>query len=174
MAFLSPKQIVDEMYIKKHSTVIDIGAGSGAYIFEVCRVVGHGGKIVAVDIDAEKLKMVQSTAKTGGYVVDTMLANIESGIVLPDYSADYVIFANTLHQIDSHKREYVISEACRILAPRGYMLFVEWKQESMLGPKKELLISESEIENIFKKNNLKVTRELAAGDYHYAYILEKE
>ena len=173
MAFLSPKQMIENMYIKKHSTVLDIGVGSGAYTYEVCKVNGHGGKVIVIDIDQSKLDLVQATAKMGGFELETMLANIESGIVLLDYSADYIIFANTLHQIEIDKRDFVMSEIFRTLAPMGEMLFVEWQAESMLGPRKDIIISKEEAENYFIKNNIKIKKVLDGGDYHYAYLLQK-
>lgn len=173
MAFLSPKQMIDQLFIKKHSTIVDIGAGSGAYVYEACRVNGKAGKIIAVDIDEDKLRLVKDTAKVGGYDIDTLLTDIESKIVLPDYIADYIIFANTLHQIDFDKREKVMLDISRILAPMGEMLFVEWKSGSILGPQKDIIVEREEAEDLFRKSGLSIKKELSAGDYHYAYILIK-
>ena len=173
MAFLSPRQMIDNLNIIKHSTVIDIGAGSGAYVYEACRVNGEGGKIIAVDIDEEKLKLVRDTAKMGGYNVEILLADIEKGIIMPEYSADYVVFANTLHQIEVSKRVEVMKDIARILVPRGAMLLVEWKGTSSLGPDKELIVKEEEIKSLISASGLIIQEELDAGDYHYAYILTK-
>ena len=53
MAFLSPKQMIDELNIKPGSNIIDLGSGSGAYVYEACRVNKintHNGKILAIDL----------------------------------------------------------------------------------------------------------------------------
>ena len=165
--------MVDSLYIKPSSTILDLGVGSGAYTYEVFRVNGKGGKVIAVDIDQSKLELVKGTAKIGGFDVETMLANMESGIVLPDYSADYVVFANTMHQIEESKREFVASEIYRVLVPRGELLFVEWRSGSKFGPSQNLMINEKEAESIFTKLGMKIKNKLEAGDYHYAYIIEK-
>ncbi|MDQ5957372.1 MAG: hypothetical protein QG614_347 [Patescibacteria group bacterium] len=173
MSFLSPKQMIDQMYIQPNSTILDIGAGSGAYIYEVCRVNGKGGKVVAVDIDADKLKLVKDTASIGGYDIDILNVDIESGILLPDYMADYIVMANTFYQIDKSKRQTVLKDISRLLAPMGEMLFVEWKEKSVLGPSEELIVDRVLVEELFKECNLKIKKELSAGDYHYAYLLTK-
>lgn len=161
------------MNITPSSTVVDIGAGSGAYIYEVCKVVGKGGKVIAVDINEDKLNLVRDTAKVGGYDVEILHTDIENGILLPDYSADYIIFANTLYQIDKDKREKVLKDIARILSPIGEMLFVDWKSKSVLGPTEDLIITQDEAEGLFKLSDLKIKKSLPAGDYHYAYILTR-
>lgn len=157
------------MHMKSGSTVVDLGTGSGAYVYEAGRVIGPAGKIVAVDIDQDKLKLVADTAKMGGFIIDTLFADLEKKLLIPDYSADYVILANTLHQIEN--KEGLISECSRILSPVGEMLFVEWHKKSSFGPDKELILEKEHIVELLKRAGLKVVRELPAGDYHYAYLI---
>jgi ubiquinone/menaquinone biosynthesis C-methylase UbiE len=161
------------MYIKPGSTVVDIGSGSGAYVYEVCRVNGPNGKVIAIDIDESKLQLIKDTAKIGGYIVDTLICDIEKGIMLPDYSADYIIFGNTLHQIEKQSRSIVLNEISRILSPRGFMLFVDWSHESKLGPAKDLIVSKADAIEMLSSVGLKVKSDLEAGDYHYGLLLEK-
>jgi ubiquinone/menaquinone biosynthesis C-methylase UbiE len=175
MAFLSPKQMIDELNIKPGSSIIDLGAGSGAYIYEACRVNkinNHNGKILAIDIDKNKLDLVRDTARVGGFTVETMVADLDKKLILSDYSADYVILANTLFMIEN--KVELIKECYRILSPTGYMLFVEWQEkDSILGPNKDLKVDKNYALEIFKSSGFEVNSVLEAGDYHYAYILSK-
>ncbi len=175
MAFLSPRQMIDELNIKPGSNIVDLGSGSGAYIYEACRVNkinNHNGKILAIDIDKVKLDLVRDTAKVGGFIVETMIADLDNKLILSDYSADYIILANTLHMIDN--REQLISECSRILSPTGYLLFVEWQdRESLLGPTKEMKVNKEEVLTMFHSNGFDLKKELSAGDYHYAFIFSK-
>ena len=175
MAFLSPRQMIDELNIKKGSSIIDFGSGSGAYIYEACRVNkinNHNGKILAVDIDKIKLDLIRDTAKVGGFIVETMVANLENKLILPDYSADYIILANTLHSIEN--KDLLISECSRILAPNGYLLFVEWENKtSILGPQIKDRITKEDSLKLLRKNGFEFKKELSAGDYHYAFIFSK-
>lgn len=175
MAFLSPKQMIDELNIKPGSSIIDLGSGSGAYIYEACRVnkiSSHNGKVLAVDIDKSRLDLVRDTARVGGFVVETMVADLDKKLILADYSADYVILANTLFMLDN--KEDIIKECYRILSPTGYFLFVEWQEkESVFGPGKELKVNKENAIKMLKSSGFEVKKELEAGDYHYAFILSK-
>ena len=176
MAFLSPKQMVDELNIKPGSVVVDFGSGSGAYIYEACRankINTHNGKIIAVDIDKRKLDLIRDTAKVGGFQVETMVADLEKSIILPDYFADYIILANTLYVLENKKQ--LVLECSRILSPAGYILFVEWEtnKENYIGPKEECRIKKNDAEKMFKEAGFNIKKELSAGDFHYAYIFEK-
>lgn len=167
--FLSPRQMVDAMNIKPGSTLLDLGAGSGAYVYEACRVLGSSGKVIAVDIDQEKLKLVKDTAKVGGFIIDTLFADLDNKLVLPDFSVDYIILANTLFMIEN--KQGLINECARVLAPAGQLLFVEWQKKSLLGPSEELLIDREKALEMFTKAGFRKNKELPAGDYHYSYIL---
>ena len=175
MAFLSPRVMVDNLNIKPGSNIIDLGAGSGAYVYEAIRVNGKSGQVIAIDIDKEKLKMVKDTCFYGGYVIDTLLADLDKPLILPDYTADYIILANTLHLCDN--KESLLKECNRILAPNGYMLFVEWCNHEgnsfKLGPSTDIIIKKEEAINMLREANFQVLKELPAGDFHYSFLINK-
>lgn len=169
MAFLSPRQMIDSLDITPGSTIVDLGSGSGAYVYEACRVNGPHGRVIAVDIDKDKLDMVNSAAKIGGYKVDTLIADLDKKIILPDYVADYIILANTLHMIEN--KVQILKECARMLSPTGYMLLVDWNSDSNLGPK-DVKLERAAIVASLAASRLRVRRELPAGDHHFAYIIE--
>jgi ubiquinone/menaquinone biosynthesis C-methylase UbiE len=175
MSFLSPKQMIDELNIKPGSNIVDLGSGSGAYIYEACRVNkinSHNGKILAIDIDKNRLDLVRDTARVGGFIVETMVSDLEKKLILSDYSADYIILANTLFMLEN--KENLLRECFRILSPTGYMLFVEWQEkDSIIGPKNELKIKKEEALTMFGKIGFEIKKEIEAGDYHYAFILSR-
>lgn len=161
--------MVDLLDITPGSTVVDLGSGSGAYVYEVCKVNGPHGRVIAVDIDRDKLQMVDSAAKIGGYKIDTLLADLDKSIILPDYFADYIILANTLHLVDN--KLGLLRECARMLSPTGYMLLVDWSSDSNLGPKSDKLDKTSLVASLAAAK-LRVRRELPAGDHHFGFIIE--
>jgi ubiquinone/menaquinone biosynthesis C-methylase UbiE len=174
MAFLSPKHLIENLNIKEGSSILDLGAGSGSYVYEICRLnhsKRHDGKVVAVDISKDSLDRVKDSAAIIGYPIDTLVADLEEVLILPDYSFDYIIMANTLHAIKNKQR--LMSECKRVLAPNGYMLLVEWKEDINLniGPK-EHVISRTDLEHIIHKSSFKIVKELNGGDFHLAFILK--
>ncbi len=170
--FLSPSHLVEKLNITKGSNVVDFGSGSGAYVYPALKAVGDSGKVVAVDIDSDMLETVKNTTMISGYSnsFHILVANLENKLVLSDYSADYIILANTLFHIQN--KENLIREIKRILSPTGLLLFVEWKDVSKFGPSKELRIKEEDSRNLFTKIGFKIVETVPAGDYHYGYILK--
>jgi hypothetical protein len=65
-----------------------------------------------------------------------------------------------------------IEEIKRILKPKGRVLLVDWKGESVLGQKVTLL-KEKSLE-IFEKAGFKLDREIDAGNHHYGIILSRQ
>jgi ubiquinone/menaquinone biosynthesis C-methylase UbiE len=101
-----------------------------------------------------------------------MVADLDKRLILSDYSADYIILANTLFMLEN--KSNLIKECSRILTPDGYLLFVEWKEkDSLLGPKIDMKIKKEDAIKMFYENGFEVKKELEAGDYHYAYIFSR-
>jgi ubiquinone/menaquinone biosynthesis C-methylase UbiE len=168
--FLSPSHLIEKLNITKGSTVVDFGAGSGAYIYPSLRAASETGKVIAVDIDGEMLKTVESTSRVAGHTLHILRANLEDKIILPDYTADYIICANVLHQIEN--KDLFVKEMRRILSPRGALLFVEWKVDSRFGPAKSHKIKEETAVALLEGAGFSLVETLPAGDYHYAYTLK--
>lgn len=168
--FLSPTHLIQKLNIPKGSTVVDFGSGSGAYIYPSLRAAGDTGKVIAVDINSEMLKTIESSSRVIGHTLHILTANLEENIILPNFTADYVIFANTLHQIEN--KESLLREIKRVMTPMGTMLFVEWQENSKFGPAKDRKISKETALGLFTKTGFTVIEELPAGDYHYAYTLK--
>ena len=168
--FIQPRQMIKELGIYPKCTVIDIGVGNGYYLSEAFKLGGTNSKYIAIDNNKELLKRIKDSGIIGGYIVNTLLQNIEDEIILSNYIADYIILANVLHLINN--KDQLIRECYRLLAPRGRLLFVDWIENNPINA-----IDEGHHENmlaIFYKNNFKIIKELPAGQYHFAYILERD
>ena len=53
----------------------------------------------------------------------------------------------------------------------GKILFVDWSEESILGPKKEKIISKEKTIELFGKRGISFERDIDAGEHHYGMIL---
>jgi len=170
--FLSPTHLVEKLNINKGESVIDFGAGSGAYVYPALKAVGESGKVIAVDIDSEMLNTISNTVMISGAAnsFNILTADLERKILLPDYSADYAILANTFFHIKN--KENLLREIKRILSPTGLFLFVEWKIDSKFGPSKDMRIKEEDSKDLLTKTGFKIIENVPAGDYHYGYILK--
>ena len=50
MAFIDPKNNIDQFGVSEGMKVADLGSGSGFYTLELARVVGHEGRAYAVEL----------------------------------------------------------------------------------------------------------------------------
>src|SRR5438270_9288380 len=56
-------KLLPALKLKAGDVVADVGAGSGYYTFSMSKLVGNKGKVYAVDIQPEMLKIIQARIK---------------------------------------------------------------------------------------------------------------
>jgi len=59
---LNPKKILKE-YVKEDMNVLDLGCGPGLFSFEMAKMVGPNGKVIAADVDEEMLERLRNKIK---------------------------------------------------------------------------------------------------------------
>lgn len=173
MAFANPRSIVKSLGIGSGQTVVDIGAGSGAYVESLAESVGGSGTVYAIEIQKELVaKLGSLTERPGLKVVKPLWADAEilGGTTLPDNVADWVLLANVLSL--SGQRYTLAKEIARILKPSGKLALIDW-QDSFggLGPAKDSVVTAAEAEKIFNEAGFtKIDVLPQAGDHHYGLI----
>lgn len=104
-------------HIKEGQTVIDLGSGAGFDAFIAARIVGHGGKVIGVDLSEDMLDLAKKNAKKGKYTnVEFIKGDIEE-LPLDDECADHII-SNCVINL-SQKKGDVYKEAYRVLKKDG-------------------------------------------------------
>ena len=156
-------------------TAVDFGAGTGEYIFGLAEKVLSTGLVYAIDIQKQLLNKISREALEKGYKnVNTVWADLEEekSTGLSNETVDIVIVSNILFQIEDKKT--LIEEAWRILKFGGLMLIVEWSDSSAIGPTRESVITESEIQKICETDSrFSFKQSVPAGDHHFAVIYSK-
>ena len=175
MQFSEPKANVLQMGLKEGMKVGELGAGSGHYVLAAAHIVGHNGRVYAVDVQEDLLKHVKDSAHRQHLRnVETVWGNIEKtgGTKLRDQALDAVIIANTLFQLE-HK-EGVVAEVNRILKPGGRLLVIDWAGSyGGIGPKPGHVISEHAAEELFIRAGFHKEKGFRAGAHHYAIVFTK-
>jgi ubiquinone/menaquinone biosynthesis C-methylase UbiE len=119
-----PKKLLKALKLEEGMVVADIGAGSGYHTFRLAPVVGDKGKILAVDIQPEMIKNVE-----------TILSK-EDDPKLPDNTADMILMVDVYHEF---AYPYEMTEKMiKALKPGGRLVFVEFKKEDPKVPIKEV------------------------------------
>ncbi len=109
--------VIQEANIKKNSTVLELGSGTGNLTLKIkeCK------KIVCVDVSAEMESV--ATSKTGHlekeFIKNDILEVFESDLGI----FDAVISTYTIHHLTEIEKHELFSEIWRILSPSGVAIF---------------------------------------------------
>jgi ubiquinone/menaquinone biosynthesis C-methylase UbiE len=152
----------------------DFGAGSGHYARAAAAIVGHSGRVYAIDVQEDILKhLKQNTHAHHQRIIETVWGNIEKkgGTHLRDATLDAVILANTFFQVEN--RFGLLAEMKRVLKPDGTLLVVDWAGSyGGMGPTPSKVVPESEAEAFFTAGGFHKSKSFRAGPHHYGIIFK--
>ena len=127
--------LLQNLALKATDHVADLGAGTGYFSFPIAQQVG-AGKVLAVDIEPEMLRLVQQRKLADGVDnIDTVLAS-ETPPNIPNASVDVVLLVDAYHEF-SYPRE-VMTGVVKGLKPGGRVVLVEYRGEDSSVPIKLL------------------------------------
>ena len=170
--FSSPRENILQLGLHEGMKVGDFGAGSGHYSRAAAPIVGHSGKVYAIDVQEDILKHLKlNTHEQHQRVISTVWGDIEKpgGTHLRDQSLDAVILANALFQIEN--RFGLLGEIRRVLKSGGKLLVVDWAGSyGGMGPVMEKVVSEHEAEGFFINGGFHKVKSFRAGPHHYGIV----
>lgn len=176
MAFADPLLNLQKINLLPGMTVVDFGAGSGAYTLPAARLVAPEGRVYAVEIQKDLLDAINKSTEAEHLASNVKLiwGDIEQqgGVGLGDNLADVIIVSNVLFQA---KSMYTLAlEAKRILKASGRIMIIEWSGSfGSLGPRPEDVVSAEEVKKTFGSAGLAFISEFPAGENHYGLIFSK-
>ncbi len=128
----------------------DIGAGTGYLSRRMATAVAPGGKVLAVDVQPEMVRMLERLAKQPGVGRIEPSLGAEDDVRLPPASVDLAVMVDVYHEL---ARPYeVLSSIVRALKVGGKVAFVEYRAEDARVP----------IKALHKMTEAQVKREAAA------------
>ncbi len=170
--FSSPHENVLQLGLREGMKVADFGAGSGHYARVAAAIVGHGGKVYAIDVQEDVLKHLKlNSHEHHQRIIETIWGDIEKpgGTHLRDASLDAVILGNTLFQIDN--RDGLLSEMKRVLKSGGKFMLIDWAGSyGGMGPMSDKVVPEHEAEAFFINGGFHKVKSFRAGPHHYGVI----
>ncbi len=173
--FVTPEDIISQFHIDPGMSVADLGSGAGFYSILCAKTVGPSGRVYAVDVQKDLLQKIQAEASAQGvHNIKLVWGDLDhkNGTTLGDVSVDRVLIINTLFQIEN--RDEMITEACRILKPKGKLLFVDWTDSyGGMGPQSKDIIKYDVARTMFEHDGFEFDRDLNAGDHHYGIVFKK-
>jgi precorrin-6B methylase 2 len=130
--------------LKPGMVVADIGAGTGYLARRMAPAVMPGGKIWAVDVQPEMIRLLQAGVKRSGLTqIEPRLGAVDD-VRLPAGSVDLAVMVDVYHEL-AYPYE-VMASIMQALKPGGRVVFVEYKAEDPRVPIKPLhKMSEAQI-----------------------------
>jgi ubiquinone/menaquinone biosynthesis C-methylase UbiE len=165
--------LMTNLGIKPGMTVCDMGCGNGYYTLQMAKMVGPTGRVLAVDIQPEMLRMLKQRA------AEAKLENIEPilGEVhdprLPAGEVDLILLVDVYHEF-SHP-EHMLAAMREALAPGGVIVLTEYRAEDPNVPIKPLhKMSKRQILKEFIPNGYKLVKEFDRLPWQHMMFFQRE
>ncbi len=118
-----PDRVIEALDLRSGAQVADLGAGDGYFTFTLADAVGAGGRVYAVDVDADVTEGLDASVASRGYDnVEVVLAEYDDPR-LPDGEIDLVFLCNVYHHIDD--RATYFSDLRRDLASGARVVIID-------------------------------------------------
>ncbi len=128
--------LMAELALKPGMAVADVGAGTGYYSRRLALQVGPEGKVFAIEVQPQMLRVLETTAKRPGYGNIVPVLGTEDDVKLPEASVDLAIMVDVYHEL-AYPHE-VLASIVRAVRPGGRVVFVEYRGEDFSVPIKSL------------------------------------
>ena len=165
--------LLKELRLKPGMTVCDMGCGNGFYTLQMAKLVGPTGKVYAVDIQPEMLKLLADRAKKAGIRnVQPVLGSVIDP-KLPAGEIDLILCVDVYHEF-SHP-EPMLSAMRKALSGDGVVSLAEFRAEDPKVPIKPLhKMSKEQINREWTANGYKLVREFDKLPWQHLMFFGKD
>jgi len=142
-AWQKPDKVVEALDLRAGQTVCDIGAGPGYFSFRLARVVGPGGRVYAVDVDARILDALRERIEKREVKNVTPVLGTAADPLLPARACDLILIVDTYHHFPD--RPAYLRRLVGLLKPAGRIANVDFhKRATPIGPEIEHRVAREE------------------------------
>lgn len=120
-------ELVASLGVKRGSTVIDLGTGTGNLLAALSRAVGPEGRVIAEDIHADFLQRARERAGEAKLTNVQFILGSDTDPKLPAGAADLVIAVDVYHHLDYPER--MLAAVKRSLKAGGRLAIVEYHKK---------------------------------------------
>ncbi len=144
--------------VKRGMTVCDMGCGNGFYSLQLAKMVGPKGRVLAVDIQPEMLKLLKERMEKAKIKNVTPILGELHDPRLPEGEVDLILLVDVYHEF-SHP-EHMLRAMRKSLSPDGVAALLEYRSEDPDVPIKRLhKMSKKQINKEFPANGFKLVKE---------------
>jgi len=158
--------------VKPGQTVCDMGCGNGFYTLKLAKLVGEKGRVLAVDIQPEMLRLLSLRAKQADL---KNIEPIEGTLIdpkLPSGKVDLILLVDVYHEF-SHP-EHMLRAMHKALAPHGRIALAEFRKEDPEVPIKLLhKMSKEQILKEYPPSGFKLVQEFDDLPWQHLMFFER-
>lgn len=148
--------MLKNLHIKEGMSVCDLGCGNGYYTLKLASMVGPEGKVYAVDIQAEMLRLLEDRAKKENVKNIELIHGLPHDPRLPEGKIDLVLLVDVYHEFSNPKE--MLATIRKSLSPKGRLVLLEFRLED---PKVNIKL-------LHKMSKRQVHKELTANGFKLA------
>src|SRR5262245_15600306 len=159
--------------VKKGMKICDMGCGNGFYTLQLAKMTGPEGKVYAVDIQPEMLKLLKERAE--GQSLDNIqpVLGTFTDPRLPKGKLDMILLVDVYHEF-SHPVQ-MLARMRESLSPAGVCVLVEFRSEDPEVPiKPEHKMSKEQILKEWPANGFKVAKEFDGLPWQHMLFLSRD
>lgn len=119
-----PERILNP-HVAEGITAVDIGCGMGYFTLGMAKLVGPGGKVIAVDLQEKMLAALEKRARKAGLADRIVLHRCRPDLLGVEEAADFALVFWMAHEVRDKPRFF--AQICAFLKPGGRLLLVEPK-----------------------------------------------
>lgn len=166
------QKMLENLGVKPGMTICDMGCGNGFYSLQLAKMVGNEGKILAVDIQSEMLRLLKARAEEQGIEnIELVLGDIDDP-KLPEGKVDLIMCVDVYHEF-SHPEE-MLAGMRKSLKPDGMIVMLEFRMEDPKVPIKTLhKMSKKQILREYKLNGFQLVKEFDGLPWQHMMFFEK-
>ncbi len=164
--------LLKALALKPGMTVADVGAGTGYLSRRMASVVAPEGKVLAVDVQPEMVRMLTRLAQQKGLSNIVPSLGTDTDVKLPAASVDLAIMVDVYHEL-AYPFE-VMESIIRALKPGGQLVFIEYRGEDANVPIKALhKMSEAQVRREAEVHALVWDRTVATLPWQHMVVFRK-
>lgn len=166
------QKMLENLGVKPGMTICDMGCGNGFYSLKLAEMVGKEGKILAVDIQPEMLRLLKARAEEQGIEnIELILGDIDNP-KLPKGKVDMILCVDVYHEF-SHPVE-MLTGMHQSLKPDGKVALLEFRMEDPNVPIKLLhKMSKKQAILEYEANGFQLASEFDGLPWQHMMFFEK-
>jgi ubiquinone/menaquinone biosynthesis C-methylase UbiE len=155
LALLPIARVVELAGARPGDRVLDVGCGPGVFTVPLAELVGHNGRVLAVDLHPEMVETCRERVRKAGLAnVETALSS-ENTVPAPAGSIDLVFACQLLHEL--HDPPLFFAEMRRVLAPGGRLAAIDWEAvETGIGPPVDKRFTPAQSRRMLEENGFTI------------------